>query len=162
MPGAERRMEGRNGQIWREYVRGATQEALAEKYGIGQQRVSQILAAVREKIGTQERSELIAEEIDLFRDLRADILATVYDAKGAPVTAGKDGDIVRDPETGEVVRDASTKLAALARVEALSARMHKLLGLEATQKIDVNVGEEEASRRAAAEALSRLHGGSSE
>jgi DNA-binding CsgD family transcriptional regulator len=162
MPGAERRMEGRNGQIWREYVRGATQEALAEKYGIGQQRVSQILAAVREKIGTQERAELIAEEIDLFRTLRAEVLSEIWDAKGAPVTAGKDGDIVLDPETGEVVRDVSAKIAALNQARALSERMHKLLGLEATQKIDVNVGEEEASRRAAAEALSRLHGGSSE
>ena len=151
-------LAGRNGSVWRDYVRGATQEALAEKYNVSQPRISQIISEVRDSIPQQEREALIKEEIDFLRRMRWELLE-VWDMKAAPVTAGQLGEIVKDPETGEPVRDHSGRLAAAARIESYSARMHKLLGLEASQKIDLNVGEEEAAKRAAADALNHLHGG---
>lgn len=153
------RLMGRNGAIWREYVRGATQEALAEKYDLSQQHVGEIIKTVSDSIPERERRDLIKEEVDLFRELRDRVLAEVWDAKAAPVTAGKDGDIVHDPESGGIVRDHTGRLAGLDRAIKISERMHKLLGLEAAMKLDVGPGEEEAAKRAAAEAMSHLHGG---
>jgi DNA-binding transcriptional regulator LsrR (DeoR family) len=152
------RLMGRNGEIWRHYVRGMTQEAIGEKFNLDQSTVSTAIAAVRDSIPQQERDALIKEEIDFLRRMRTELL-DVWDMKAAPVTAGQLGEIVKDPETQEVVRDHSGRLAAAARIESISARMHKLLGLEASQKIDLNVGEEEAAKRAAADALNHLHGG---
>lgn len=152
------RLMGRNGAIWREYCRGATQEALAEKYALSQQHVGEIINKVADSIPQQERTRLINEEVDFFRAMRVEALA-VWDMPAAPVTAGKDGDIVRDPTTQEVVRDHSGRIAAARLALDMSARMHKLLGLEAATKLDVGVGEEEAAKRAASEALAHLHGG---
>lgn len=153
------RLMGRNGEIWKAYVRGATQEALAEKYNLSQQHVGDIIKTVADSIPERERRDLIKEEVDLFRELRDRVLAEVWDAKAAPVTAGKDGDVVRDPDDNSIVRDHSGRLAAIDRAVKLSERMHKLLGLEAAMKLDVGPGEEEAAKRAAAEAMSHLHGG---
>lgn len=157
----QRRLMGRNGALWREHCRGATQEALAEKYGITQSAVSLAIKAVADSIPQQERAALIAAEIDFFRDMRTELLE-VWDQKAAPVTAGKDGEIVRDPENDEVVRDHTGRLNAARMALAYSERMHKLLGLEASQKLDINVGEEEKAKQAAQEALSHLHGGGEE
>lgn len=150
---------GRNGALWREYCRGTTQEALAEKYGVSQATVSDALAKVADSIPQQERAAIVAQEVDFFRDMRLRLLE-VFEEKAAPVTAGKDGDLVKDPSTGEYVRDHTGRLNAARMALAYSERMHKLLGLEAAQKLDIGAGEEEAAKLAAAAALSHLHGGS--
>lgn len=70
------RLEGRAGVIWAAYVGGATQEAIAAEHGVSQQRVSQVLAEVRESIGEGPRMDaaLLAQE-------RADaLLAAVWPA----------------------------------------------------------------------------------
>lgn len=58
------RLEGRDGAIWSAYVGGASQEAIAAEHGISQQRVSQVLAEVREGLGSGERLDaaLLAQE----------------------------------------------------------------------------------------------------
>lgn len=156
---AERlRLMGRNGALWREHCRGATQEALAEKYGVSQATVSNAIRAVADGIPQQERAEIIAQEVDFFRDMRMQLLE-VFDQAAAPVTAGKDGDLVRDPATGEYVRDHTGRLNAARMALQYSERMHKLLGLEAAMKLDVGNSEEEAARLAAAQAVAHLHGG---
>lgn len=61
------RLEGRDGAIWTAYVGGASQEAIAGEHGISQQRVSQVLAEVRESIGDGARVDaalLAAERAD--------------------------------------------------------------------------------------------------
>ena len=153
------RLYGRNGALWREYCRGATQEDLADKYGISQATVSESIAKVANSIPQRERAELIKEEIDFFRDMRIRLLE-VFDLEAAPVTAGKDGDIVRDPETGEPVRDHTGRLNAARMALAYSERMHKLLGLEAAMKIETGPAEDEKTKEVASEALTHLHGGS--
>lgn len=58
------RLDGRDGKIWAAYVGGATQEAIAAEHGISQQRVSQVLAEVRDSIGDAARMDaaLLAQE----------------------------------------------------------------------------------------------------
>jgi len=161
MPEAPRLM-GRNGEIWRKYCRGMTQEELGDIYGISQQRVAAIISNVGDSIPQADRAKLIAEEVDFFRTLRVEALK-LWDGKAAPLTAGAQGNFVIDPDNeNEIVRDHSGRLAALARIETISARMHKLLGLEASQKVDLTIGEEAAAQRAAAEAAAHLHGGDPE
>ncbi|SBT91390.1 hypothetical protein GA0115233_103022 [Streptomyces sp. DI166] len=61
------RLDGRDGAIWSAYVGGATQEAIAAEHGISQQRVSQVLAEVRDSIGDGARMDaalLAAERAD--------------------------------------------------------------------------------------------------
>lgn len=159
MAGGERkRLEGRNGDIYKKYCRGHTQESLAEEYGISIARVSQIVTQVTETVPNTERVDLIKQEIDFFRDMRVRLLE-VFEMTAAPVTAGKDGDLVRDPATGEYVRDHTGRLNAARMALSYSERMHKLLGLEAAMKVDIGPGEEEAARLAAARAVAHLHGG---
>lgn len=154
------RLEGRNGQIWVEYCNGRTQEFLAEKYSLSQARISQIISEVRDSLGEEIRNETIATEAELLRRLRAEVLADVYGANPAPVTAGKDGEIVKDPETGEVVRDHAGRLAGLNAANTLTMRLHRLLGIDAPAKLDLNLsGEEERAKQAGAEAAAYLHGG---
>lgn len=58
------RLEGRDGKIWDAYVGGATQEAIAVEHGISQQRVSQVIAEVRDSITRAEQLDaaLLAHE----------------------------------------------------------------------------------------------------
>lgn len=154
------RLEGRNGEIWVEYCNGRTQDFLAEKYNLTQQRISQIVGEVRDNLPEEIRAETIASEADLLRRIRAEIIEEVYGAKPVPVTVGKDGDILKDPETGEVVRDHGGRLAALDRVDKLTQRLHRLFGIDAPAKLDLNLnGEEEKAKAAGAEAVAYLHGG---
>lgn len=154
------RLEGRNGRIWVEYCNGRTQEFLADKYGVSQQRISQIITEVRDSLGEEIRSETIAAEAELLRRVRAEILDEIYGAKPIPVTVGKDGEILKDPETGEVVRDHGGRLAGVAAADRITQRLHRLLGIDAPAKLDLNLnGEEERAKQAGAEAVAYLHGG---
>ncbi len=144
------RLMGRNGDIWRWYVRGMTQEDIAKKFDVSQATVSSAIAAVRDSIPQQERDALLKEEIDFLRAMRVELLE-LWDAD-AP-------DLVSNGRVMEGIKDHTGRLAAAARIESYSTRLHKLLGLEASQKIELNVGEEAAAQRAAAEAATYLHGG---
>lgn len=151
------RTSGRNGSIWRQYVNGQTQESLAAEYGLSRERIAQIIRAVRDSIPRQAREEVITESVELLRRLRMEALA-VWESAAAPVTAGKDGDVLTDPETGQVVRDHGGRLRALDTVLKVMEREARLLGLDEAQKIDVGAGERAAAERAAEAALSRLVG----
>lgn len=154
------RLEGRNGRIWRDYCRGATMQKLADRYDLTVQRISQIVNEVRDNLGEEVRNEVIQTEAEMLRELRDQVLSEIFDAMAAPVTAGKDGNIVLDPETGEVVRDHGGRLAGLNAANNLTMRLHRLLGIDAPAKLDLNLsGEEEKAKQAGAEAVSYLHGG---
>lgn len=58
------RLEGRNGEIWRSYLFGKTQEAIAEEYGISQQRVSEIVREVRESLPETDAQELRRADLE--------------------------------------------------------------------------------------------------
>lgn len=135
-----REAEDRNAAMWRAYVSGRTQASIAEEYGVSQQRVSQVIMEFRQAIPQETREERALREI-AFLDHVRDEAMRVAALPGAPVTAGKDGDIVRDPSIqtedryGAIVRDYAGRLAALSLAAVTSRDMRKLLGLDAPTRI---------------------------
>ena len=123
----------------RRYLERLTTERIGELEDppISQQRVSQILADIKAKMPPIDLSEMRARSIELHLD----VIRRAYEMagmKGAPVTAGKDGDIVYDPEGGEVVRDYALRGSALQLVIKAEAELRKLLGLDAATKIETS------------------------
>lgn len=161
-PGELERLEHRNGVIWRDYCGGVTQEALAARYGISQARVSQIIRQVRDSIPEEVREEEVQRSLEMLRELRSGALE-VWRMAAAPVTAGKDGDLLYDPEappgTSALVRDHTGRLRALETALKVDQRISNLLGLDAAQKLDHRItgGEEREAERLAAEAAARVH-----
>jgi DNA-binding transcriptional regulator LsrR (DeoR family) len=153
------RLLGRNGAIWVAYCRGKTQEALAQEHGISQARVSQIIRKVRDSIPELDRAEEVQRSLDLLHQLRQGALE-IWDGAAAPVTAGKDGDLVQDPDTLEYVRDHGGRLAALTTALKVDGEIRKLLGLDAAQKVDLSVNAQAEARaeQLAREAAQRLAG----
>ena len=131
-------LEGRHGRVYQLYaVQRWTQEAIAEELGISQQRVSQIVARVRELLPPVDLEEHRQHAIELHLD----VIKRAYEMagmKGAPVTAGKDGTVVYDPESGDVVRDYALRGTALNLVIKAEAELRKLLGLDAATKVETS------------------------
>lgn len=164
-PGELVRLEGRNGVIWRDYCGGKTQEALAAEHGLSRGRVSQIIRQVRDSIPEEVREEEVQRSLEMLRELRAGALE-VWRMAAAPVTAGKDGDLLYDPEhagpdgkSPALVRDHTGRLRALETAVKVDQRISQLLGLDAAQKLDHRItgGEEREAERLAAEAAARVH-----
>lgn len=123
-------------RAWHLYaVRRWTQHAIADDLGVSQQRISQLLARVRERLPKPDLGEMRQQAVDLYADIvrRSYALAEL---EGAPVTAGKDGDVVVDPESGDVVRDYGARLAALRLAKDAEAELRKLMGLDAASKVE--------------------------
>jgi hypothetical protein len=155
------RLGERDARIAADYAFGMSQEKLGQKYELSQQRVSEILAAVRAEHDATTREDhraaiaaRIAEHHRMLRELA--------EMEGAPVTAGKDGDVVTDPESGEVVRDYSGRLNAIRTMLAVDERLAKLIGTDApTRSIsDITItGEADKASDLAAEARADLDEG---
>jgi hypothetical protein len=133
--GDELALEGRNGEIWQDYtVRRMSQERIAAKHGIGQQRVSQIIREVREKIPAPDLDEMRLKSVELYHDMIRRALEIV-DLAPAPVFVGKDGSIAYDDD-GSVVRDYSGRIAAMRVAGDMEKEIRKLYGLDAAEKIE--------------------------
>lgn len=149
------RLDGRNGAIWRAYTFGGrTQEAIAEEYGITQERVSQILAAVRASIPDDDLSELRRVHTENLLSVHA----ALADIAALPLPpAYSNGRPIID-ENGEMVRDVSSRMAALMNIAKIETRAAQLLGLDASVKVDVTVNEQarQAAASAAADAVARM------
>jgi hypothetical protein len=158
--GESLRLEGRNGAIWREVViNQRTQEDVGLEYGLSQPRISQILQQVRERIPDRDREAMVQDTLEVLGELHRTAMDLMRMA-GAPVTAGKDGTVVYDPETNEPVRDYSLRLNALKGALAVSESMRRLVGLDAAKGLDVNVtgAEDAAARKVAEDAARRVAG----
>lgn len=114
-----------------------TVQAIADREDppISQQRVSQILAEVRRKLPPPDVAKLRAQSEALHEDIQRRAYELV-ELAGAPVTAGKDGTVVYDPESGEVVRDYALRLAALKTALDADKELRKLHGLDAATKVE--------------------------
>ncbi len=129
-------IEGRAGRVWQLYaVQRWTQEAVARELGISQQRVSAILAGIREAMPAIDRTAMVRESVEQLDNISRRLFE-LAEKEGAPVTAGKDGDVVYDPETGAIVRDYGGRIAALREIRATNAELRRLLGLDAAQKVE--------------------------
>lgn len=146
-------------EMWKLYARGRRQVDIAREYGITQQAVSQAIARHRATIPEEAKEEIVRREIDFLTSLRDEVLSLWHGTNGVPVTAGKDGDIVHDPETGEVVRDHTGRLTAVRTALQVSERLARVTGIDAALRVDLGAAEESAAQQAAAEALAHLHGG---
>lgn len=118
-----------------------SQRIIGERVGISQQRVSQILARVRESMPPPDLEAMRRHSLELHMQTQRMALE-LAEMKAAPVTAGKDGAIVQeiDPVTGQVetVRDYSLRLAALETARKADLEIRKLHGLDAAAKMEVS------------------------
>ncbi|GAB3115657.1 hypothetical protein GCM10027160_23320 [Streptomyces calidiresistens] len=149
------RLEGRNGEVWRRYLSGWTQERIAAEHGITQSRVSRIIAEVRESIPEEDRQAVattVIERLDrvvaeataiLERDhpvvhqgrIVHDIVEYVRDEDGN-ISIGEDG----NPLAAKVARlvDDSPKLQALDRILKADDARRRLLGLDAPRQTELS------------------------
>lgn len=157
MPGNSRdRLEGRNGEIWRDYCAGATQEALAEEHGLSQTRVSAIIREVRASIPETDLDAARQEHTEFLQRMR---LEAAQIAALPPSPAYSNGRPVLD-ENGRQVLDYAGKIRAMEAAVRVGERAAKLLGLDAPAKVEHGLTDQaqQAAASAAADALSRLHG----
>ena len=116
-----------------------TQREIGERLGIHQTAVSKILRDARAKVPPPDlgaiRREAAARHLDVMRKAYE-----LIEMSGAPVTAGKDGDIVQDPETGAVVRDYSGRIAASKLLLEADRELRKLFGVDAATRQEITGG----------------------
>jgi hypothetical protein len=129
---AERRAEE-----WDLYVQGWTQPQIAQRYGLDQSTVSDDLRLYREAFPPETREQRIAaHQAGLAWATRR--LRELAELPAPPVTAGKDGFVVRDPDTDAIVRDYGLQRQAALDLVRLQEREAKLLGLNAADKVEVS------------------------
>lgn len=119
----------RNAEIIHLWVSGLTQEAIGKRVGLDRRTVSAIITRERAKMKIGDRQSLVEREVAFLDEVRG-MAMEIADQAPAPVTAGKDGDVVRDPATGEVVRDHAGRLAGMKEARETSRDLRKLLGLD--------------------------------
>jgi hypothetical protein len=118
-------------------VRQMAQNRIAQELEISYQRVSKIVANCRAKLPPVDRVEMRNRLINLKEEVIERALS-LAELEGAPVTAGKDGDIVRDPATGEVVRDYAARIQAYRLALDAARELRKLEGLDAASKVETS------------------------
>lgn len=145
----------RNSRWWQDYVSGMTVEAIAKRDGKDKATVSRAIKQVRDSIPERKREEIRAELSDFYAMLRERSME-IAEMLPAPVVAGKDGLPVVDPETGQVVRDYSGRLAAYKTAADMADRERRMFGVDEAQKVAISTGEDEQARRLAAESRAYL------
>lgn len=153
------RLEARDWEWWELWISGRSQARIADDAGVDQSTVSRALDRVRAAIPEEDREAMVKRSLAMLTDLQDGALA-VWRMRAAPVTVGKDGDILRDPEDQEVVRDHAGRLRALETALKVNESVRRLLGLDAAQRLDMSVsqGEVAAAERVAQDAAARLAG----
>jgi len=149
------RLEGRNGDIWKWYCAGMTQEAIAEKYAINQSTVSRVIAEVRELIPAADKDEYRRQHLETAARMRAELTKLT---EMAPIPAYSNGRPILMEDGVTVAEDHSGRLAAMDRLTKWLERESKLLGLDAPTKLEASVAltEQEAATALAAEAAARM------
>jgi hypothetical protein len=130
-----KRLEGRNGSIYSAWCFGATQEAIAEEFSMSLSNVRRIIAQVERDLPEITRDEVRKRLLEATMTMSRSVL-DIYNIDPAPVTDVKGG-VVRDPDTGMVVRDYSSKLKAAETWLKISERIAKLAGSDMPMKYEV-------------------------
>jgi hypothetical protein len=132
----------RNAEIIRLYfTQGWSQQRVADHFGLARETVKDIIASWRAKQGPVDKQEEIERAASLLDEMI--VMAMELAAmEGAPVTAGKDGLVVVDPEQKNpeggpmYVRDYSGRISAINTIKGLLERKAKLLGLDSATKVE--------------------------
>ena len=160
--GIPRRLDGRNGEIaHRYYMLSQSQQEIADDLQISQSRVSQILTDIRADIDATTREDIRAGIAQRMASMR-NAMAELVEMDGMPVTAGKDGAVVKDPENDVVVRDYSLRVKAAQEIRAIEERLAKLYGADepTRTRTDVTIhGEQDGQDALAREAAADLDEG---
>lgn len=119
-------------------ARGFTQAQIGAHFRVSREMIKEIVRRERAKHPI-DKQDAIADQVDILDQMIREA-REIAEARPAPVTAGKDGMVVRDPEDGAIVRDHGARLAALALVRSLTERKAKLLGLDSASKTEVSGG----------------------
>ena len=120
-----------------------TQREIAERVGLSQQRVSQMLAGVQ--FPKPDLNAIREESAELHRLVQKKAFE-LLEMEAAPLTAGKDGAIVYDPTrtdaNGEhpVVRDYSGRMQAAKLLLEADRELRKLFGVDAATKQEISGG----------------------
>lgn len=140
-PVSRNRTADRDYQIWQRYTAGETQVELAAAYGIGQARVSQIVARMREDVPIEERRARQARALADLDQLRQAALELV---EAEPIPAYSNGRPIELPEGG-VAQDHSGRVKGMEMLLKVMERQAKALGTDAVTKVSVdaeNLGSE--------------------
>jgi DNA-binding MarR family transcriptional regulator len=153
-PEGQERLTGRNGDVWRAYCAGETQESIAQRFGIAQPRVSQIVTTVRASIPAEDTDARRQRYVELL-DRQLAMVAELVESE--PIPAYSNGKPVLDKD-GNVALDHTGRINALKAGLAVTERVAKLLGLDAPARTDVNLvtAAREATSAAAAAAAARM------
>src|SRR5688572_7411287 len=95
------RLAGRNGEVWKAYIRGEVQVSIAERFELTPARVSQIIKADKASIPEEDKADLRQMAAELYT---AWLLETAKLVDADPIPAysngrpiiGKDGQVVED------------------------------------------------------------------
>jgi hypothetical protein len=130
--GLQKRLEGRNGEIWQHYIAGRNQEWIADKYSLAQSSVSDVIRKVRDGLPTESKDEWRQRLLDSALLVHAELLGI---ALSSPPPVFQAGEILTDAD-GEVVRDYSAKMSATSHMAKYQERMSRLLGLDAPVSVE--------------------------
>ena len=108
---------------------------IGKRYGITPQAVHQRFQRIAAGLPMPDIAAVRAESLTMLREIEREAIA-VARMQGAPVTAGKDGGVVYDPETSQVVRDFAGRLQALKLAGWADAEARKLMGADAASKVE--------------------------
>lgn len=114
---------------------------IGKRYGISPQAVHQRYQRIAASLPMPDIAAVRAESLTMLREIEREAIA-VARMQGAPVTAGKDGGIVYDPEVKDendnavVVRDFAGRLQALKLAGWADAEARKLMGADAATKVE--------------------------
>ena len=126
------RMPGRNQRILDAYLQGKTQQQIGMEEDLSQQRVSYLLARIRESMEPEQVARLRGEMSAICHDLLEMHVRRALTSDLPPAFNGK-GEPLRD-ENDEIVRDAGISFRATTQVLAILERMAKLTGADAPEK----------------------------
>lgn len=135
------RLTTRDWDMWTAYIRGTTQQQLADKYKISQPAVSQRLKLVRESIPDEEKQQVVRRHLDVFADMVSELYPLV---KADPIPAYSNGKRMTQPDPDDPdgpelqVWDHSGRLSAMDRMAKFLEREAKLIGAEAPTESTLN------------------------
>jgi len=103
------RLDGRDGDVWRAYLYGHTQEQIATDHGISQSRVSQIITEIRNSIPQANKTEAALLDLERLHLMLTGVMPAATDG------------------------DTKASAAAMRIIE----RRAKMLGLDATEPLSI-------------------------